>query len=359
MRMRVDEKVAEAAILGGSFFGGGGGGDIKTGLHMARLAVELGDLYIVDLDEVPKDSFIVTASLVGAPAAKEKHVKPSHMVRSAELLRDHARVNVGGFISSENGGSSTANGWVPAAFLEVPVVDAPADGRAHPTGVMGSMGLHKVGDYVSVQAAVGGSREAGTYVEVVARGPLARVDRLVREASVQTGGMVAVTRNPVTPEYVRENAAVGGITKAIEVGRIVQRHYGDAEAVAYGVIGYLGGGRVVDRGIIDSVSLETRGGYDIGRILVRGQRPYEITFWNEYMTLEESGEERLATFPDLIATMSTRTSLPLTSAEVRPGDEVLIVVVPRDHVPLGAGVKDPEVLRQAGSVVGKKLWWDA
>ncbi|MCX8184558.1 MAG: DUF917 family protein [Sulfolobales archaeon] len=357
MKIKIDEKVAEAAILGGSFFGGGGGGDIKTGLMTAKLAVELGDLYIVDLDELPSESLVVTASLVGAPAAKEKYVKPTHMVRSAELLRDRAKVCISGFISSENGGASTANGWIPAAVLNIPVVDAPADGRAHPTGVMGSMGLHRVKDYLSIQAAVGGSREAGTYVELVAAGSLARVDRLVREASVQAGGMVAVTRNPVNPEYLKENAAVGGLSKAMEVGKIMQKHYGDAEAIAFSVIEYLGGGQVVDKGTVESVFLETRGGYDIGRIVIRGESKYfEVLFWNEYMTLEEIGGARLATFPDLIVTLNTETSLPLTSAEIKIGDKVVLMMVPKDLVPLGAGVKDPEIIKQVEVVVGKKLW---
>jgi len=357
VRIKLDEKIAEAAILGGSFFGGGGGGDLKTGLAAARLAVELGDLYVVDVSDIPRDSFVVTASLVGAPAARERYVRPTHMVKSAELLRDYARIQIGGFISSENGGASTANGWVPAAALEVPVVDAPADGRAHPTGVMGSMGLHRVRGYVSIQAAVGGSKEAGTYVELVACGSLARVDRLVREASVQAGGMVAVARNPVSPEYVKENAAVGGLSKAIEVGKIMQKHYGDAEAVALDVIKYLGSGEVVDRGVVETVVLETRGGYDIGRVVVRGaSKRYEITFWNEYMTLEDSNGMRLATFPDLIVTLSIKTSLPLTSAEIREGDETLVIAIPKGFVPLGAGVKDPELLKQVESVIGKKLW---
>jgi len=357
VRIKIDEKVAEAAVLGGSFFGGGGGGDLKTGLVTARLAVELGDLYVVDVDEVPSSSYVVTASIVGAPAAKEKYLKPAHMIRSAELLRDYGGVCVGGFISSENGGASTANGWVPAAVLGIPVVDAPADGRAHPTGVMGSMGLHKIKDYTSVQAAVGGSREAGTYVEVVARGSLARVDKLIREASVQAGGMVAVTRNPVSPEYLRENAAVGALSKAIEVGKIMQKHYGDAEGIAHEAVKYLGGGHVVNRGFVSNVSLETRGGYDVGRVIVKSNsKSYEITFWNEYMTLEDSEGVRLATFPDLIVTLDLKKSLPLSSAEVKVGDEVLIVVIPKEFVPLGAGVKDPEILKQVETVIGKKVW---
>jgi DUF917 family protein len=73
------------------------------------------------------------------------------------------------------------------------------------------------------------------------------------------------------------------------------------------------------------------------------------------MTLESSGNVRLATFPDLIVTLDLKTSLPLPSAEVKAGDEVLITVIPKELVPLGAGVKDPEILRQVENVIGKRI----
>ncbi len=356
MRIKVDEKTAKAIVLGGAFLGGGGGGDYRMGLQVAKLALELGDLYIVSLDELKPGDLVATASLVGAPAAKEKYVKPAHMVRSAELLMSYAKVSIAGFISSENGGASSTNGWIPAALMGLPVIDAPADGRAHPTGVMGSMGLHKLKDYVSIQAAVGGNKEKGMYVELVASGRLERVDKLVREAAVQAGGMVAVTRNPVTAEYLRGNAAPGALTMAMKIGEIIERYSTSPEEMCYKVIEYIGGGRVVDKGTVEEVVLETRGGYDIGRALIKGSKTlYEVTIWNEYMTLEDSSGARYATFPDLIVTIDAKTLMPKTSAELVRGDEVLIVVIPKELIPLGAGVKDPEILAQVGNVIGKSV----
>lgn len=356
MRVKIDEKIAEAAVLGGSFFGGGGGGDLRTGLRMAKLAIELGNVYIIDIDSVPNDKYIVTTSIVGAPAAKEKYLLPTHMIRSVELLMNFANISIGGFISSENGGTSTINGWIPSAVLEIPVVDAPANGRAHPTGVMGSMNLHKIKDYISLQSAVGGNKEIGKYVEIVARGTLDKVDKLIREASVQAGGMVAVTRNPLSKEYVAKNAALGALTKAIEVGKIMMKFTGDSEKIAEEIIKYLGGGSVIDRGIVQNVNLETRGGYDIGKVLIKSKdkdKLYEITFWNEYMTLEDIEGQRIATFPDLIVTLNVNTALPLTSAEIKTGDEVLILSIPKDLIPLGTAVKDAELLSQIENVIGK------
>ena len=63
------------------------------------------------------------------------------------------------------GGEATVNGWLQAAVLGLPLVDLPCNGRAHPTGVMGSMNLHKITDYKTVQACVGGNPETGSHVE--------------------------------------------------------------------------------------------------------------------------------------------------------------------------------------------------
>ncbi len=351
--IKVDEEVAEAAVLGGAFFGGGGGGDLRLGLRHAKLAVQLGEVLIVDVGSIPEDKFVVTASMVGAPAAKEKYLVPAHALRSTELFIDVGQLPLGGIISSENGGYSTINGWIQSALLGIPIVDAPADGRAHPTGVMGAIGLHKIPDYISIQTAVGGSKELGRYVEVIAKGSLEKTAKIIREAAVQAGGLVAVTRNPVTPEYLKKNAAVGGITQAIEVGRIIRAHKNDPEQMIKKIIEHLGGGELIDRGEVEKVLLETRGGFDIGKVIVKSRDTrYELIFWNEFMSLEDSDGNRYGTFPDLIVAIDIDNSLPLTSAEIRRGNKVALVVIPKKKLILGAGVKDPDVLKTVEQVVG-------
>ncbi|MEM2333954.1 MAG: DUF917 family protein [Candidatus Caldarchaeum sp.] len=352
--LRIDESLAEAAVLGGAFFGGGGGGEISLGLKYAKLAVESGDVIIVDIDEVT-EGLIATASIIGAPSAREKHVSAKHILKSAEMLIDMSGEYITGFITSENGGMSTVNGWIPSAFMDIPVVDAPADGRAHPTGVMGSMGLHKVKNYVSIQAAVGGREESGQYVEVFAKGSLDKVDKIIREASVQAGGMVAVTRNPVSPNYVKENAAVGGLKLAIEVGKIFQKYRGDGERIVENIVKKTAG-KLIDSGVVESVTLESKGGYDVGTVQVRGVTgTYLLTFWNEYMTLEKNKNERLATFPDLIVTLSSETGLPIASAEISKGQKITIVIVPREKIPLGSGVRDIDLLKRVENIIQKKM----
>ncbi|MDK2871493.1 MAG: uncharacterized protein PWQ16_845 [bacterium] len=356
MILKVNEDIAEAAVLGGAFLGGGGGGDFKLGLSHARLALSLGEIRLIDIDSLPEDGYLVTASMVGAPAAKEKLVLPSHMLKSFQILKESFKGEITGIVSSENGGYSTINGWIVSALTGIPIVDAPADGRAHPTGIMGAMGLHRLKDFVSLQSAVGGSEEEGRYIEILVKGNLIRASRMVREAAVQAGGLVAVTRNPVKRNYVKENGAIGAMTQAIEIGGFMKKYKGETYKLSEKIIEYLGNGKIVDKVRIMEVSLKTEGGFDVGKVIAQGEKDrYEVTFWNEFMTLESSDGERLATFPDLISLIEMEESIPLTSAEIKENMEALLLAIPKESIILGAGVKDPEVLREVEKITGKKI----
>lgn len=85
--MVLTEATAEAAVLGGAVLGGGGGGSMTDGLEMARLAVRMGDIRFVPLDAIADQETLLTVSAVGAPAARERYVRPAHYLRAVELFR--------------------------------------------------------------------------------------------------------------------------------------------------------------------------------------------------------------------------------------------------------------------------------
>lgn len=353
--IKPDLKMAEAAVYGGALLGGGGGGWVKDGLEMARLALEVGDPFIVGVEELPEDATVVTVSLIGAPAAPERYLKPIHYVRAVELLMRGAGIRVDGLITSENGAAATVNGWFQSAALGMPVVDAPCNGRAHPTGLMGSIGLTNVKGYVSVQAGAGGNPEAGRYVEILVKGPLEKAASLIRQASVSAGGLIGVARNPVSASYLRENGAVGAIGMAIRVGRaLLDNKTSGPKSMIEAAMEELGGS-VVAEGVVEKVGIETAGGFDIGTVLIKADgKEYELTFWNEYMTMEEGGE-RIATFPDLIATMSLDRGFPIITAEIREGQRVALVKVPKSKLILGAGMRDQKLFKQVEEVTKKEI----
>lgn len=352
--IEINEEMVKNAVLGGAFLGGGGGGNLKEGEKLGGLSLAVGIPTLISLDELQDDATLVTVSAVGAPAAKEQYLKPIHYVKAIQLI-EKSGVKVDGLITCENGGLATLNGWFQSAVLGIPVVDAPCDGRAHPTGLMGSVGLHKSKDYVSRQAAVGGDRDKGRYLEIYVAANIIEAARIIREAAVSAGGLVSVARNPITVKYARDNTAVGGVSQAIELGKIMREAKEKSpEYMVERAVEFLRG-RKIAQGEVQNVKLKTRGGFDVGNITVRDEKElYELTFWNEYMCLENEGQ-RIATFPDLIATINLKNGLPLTSAEVREGQNIAVLYVPKQNLRLGAGVRDSEIFKPIEEATNKQI----
>ena len=349
--IKLTREMAEAAVLGGCVLGGGGGGSIDEGRKTASLAVELADLELLDGEELEEDDVVVNVSAVGAPSSTEAFAKPADYAETVRMVEQFTGKKAAGIITNEAGGLATVNGWIQAALLGLPVVDLPSNGRAHPTGIMGAMGLHRVEGYQSVQAAIGGNPAKGMKVEAVVKGSIERASALVRNAAVQAGGFVAVARNPVTVGYAKKNSAAGAVRQAISLGEAMRKAQSmGGEAVLEAVCKELGG-RILHRGAVRRVELTCKGGFDVGCVSWEG---FELTFWNEYMTAEQDGK-RLGTFPDLIMTLDAKTGMPITSAAIREGMEAAVLHVPKEGIRLGAGMRDPRLFEACEEAVEKSI----
>jgi hypothetical protein len=354
--MRVlDRDAVKAAVAGGSVLAGGGGGWVGEGLELGDLAVRLGTPRLATLDEIPADGLVVTVSMVGAPAAPDRYLRPIDYVRAVELLLAAGEGPVVGFVSSENGALSSTNGWLQAAVFDRPVIDAPCNGRAHPTGKMGSLGLASSTTFRTVQAAVGGDPGRGLRLELVTRGTVARTATLVRQASVQAGGLVAVARTPLPAAELRARAAVGGVSHAIRIGEAMLAAEGGGAATLVEAIVGATGGRLLGQGRVVRLERDSATGFDVGRAVVdSAPAPLELFFCNEYMAVERDGA-RLCTFPDLVVTLARASGRPVSVAELTPGHEVLVLHVDRGRIPLGAGVWDPTTYPEVEAVMGKEI----
>jgi len=336
----------KSLALGGAILGGGGGGWMGDGERDGLLALEIGEVPLLDPREAFGGMLVAVSAALGAPT-RRGNTRPRHFIRSAELLRE-AGVKFDALIAAENGGYNSFGGWIQAAALGLPVVDAPADGRAHPTAMMGGMGLQREQGYVSVKAV------ACEGVEVVARGSLVKTSSVARMIAQDVGALVAMTRDPVTVAYTLEHGAPYAISKAIELGRRVREAFkGGADRGPKAALEFLGG-MLVCHGVVKEKSQEVRGGFDVGTLLIEGDTiEYEITYVNEYMTLEEGGR-RLGTFPDLICTFDVE-GRPVTSAAMDEGDGVYVTLTGRDRIPIGDGNRYPEVYKPIEEALGRPM----
>ena len=349
--MKIDAISGKHAVLGGAFLGGGGGGSELEGLKTLEEALKYGEIELHSIDEFNADDVIVTASAVGSPASTESYISVEQVVDNLALFKAIYGQEIKGIITNENGGHSTTNGWILAAATGIPLVDAPCNGRAHPTGVMGSMGLETISDYETVQTAAGGKADMAVSVSI--RGKLDRASRMVRQAAVESGGLVTVLRNPVGAAYVKEHAAIGSLAMAIEVGKILDEAADTGDAIEK--LSDMYDLSLVAQGRVVACNLTIEGGFDHGSIVIDdGDQQYKVTFWNEFMSVEAEGQ-RLATFPDLIGLLEETSKRVLTSAMVKEGDRVCLYKIPKDHLILGAGMKSRDQIKLVEQVLNIEM----
>lgn len=172
---------------------------------------------------------------------------------------------------------------------------------------------------------------------------------------MEAGGFVTVLRNPVTIEYIRDNAAIDCLNHAIEVGRVFIENLGNPDGVISGLEKLLDL-EILCRGQVSKFNLVTKDGLDVGSLCVEGENGgHDLTFWNEYISVDHEDGQRLASFPDLIAILDSESGLPILSAELEAGRKVILVNVKKEKVSLGKSMYDMELLSQVEEVIGKEL----
>ncbi|NSY18732.1 DUF917 family protein [Neorhizobium sp. AL 9.2.2] len=338
------EKDVEAAVRGGSVYAAGGGGWSDHGRMLGYAAVSVGRPELVTIDELSDDDWVATAAAIGAPASTTAwEMQGIDYVKAVQLLQDALGEKVAALMIGQNGKSSTLNGWLPSAILGTKVLDAVGDVRAHPTGDMGSIGMANSPEQM-IQTAVGGNRAENRYIELVVRGATAKVSPILRTASDMSGGFIASCRNPLRASYVRNNAALGGISLALTLGEaIIEADAKGGSAIIDAIVRTTGGTILVEAEVTAKSVVYTKEAFDVGTItLGSGDGAITLHVMNEYMAVDDAGGNRLATFPDIIATLSPPGE-PLSVGQLEVGMPVFLLHVPKTLIPLSSSVKDPSV----------------
>jgi uncharacterized protein len=350
------EKDVEAAVRGGSVYAAGGGGWSDHGRMLGYAAVSIGRPELISIDELDDDDWVATAAAIGAPASTTAwEMQGVDYVKAVQLLQDALGEKVAALMIGQNGKSSTLNGWLPSAILGTKVLDAVGDVRAHPTGDMGSIGMANSPEQM-IQTAVGGNRAENRYIELVVRGATAKVSPVLRTASDMSGGFIASCRNPLRASYVRQNAALGGISLALTLGEaIIEADKKGGHAIIDAIVKTTGGTIIGEGHVTDKSVIYTKEAFDVGTItLGSGDSAVTLHVMNEYMAVDGAGGKRLATFPDIIATLSPEGE-PMSVGQLEVGMPVFLLHVPKTIIPLSSSVKDPSVYPVVENALGVSI----
>jgi DUF917 family protein len=283
---------------------------------------------------------------VGAPGVATPRVLPRDSIDAARRLVGLLDRKPAGVICGHVPGF---NAWLVAAALGLDYVDAASNGRGHPTVKMGGMGLASRPDMSIIQVA---SSSNGTPLRVVAEGDIVRTSNVMRQASVVNGGLIYAARGPLTAGFIRENGAAGAITFQLDLGRAMLGAGGPARVRA--AAEFLGGRVLLQGGVTDN-TVSYGGGFDLGRMTVRGSAGEVVLgVYNEYMTADLDGE-RVATFPDMIGTLDPETGEPVAISELSAGSAAAVIIAHRSQFPVGKGALDPAVFPEVEAAMGVDL----
>jgi DUF917 family protein len=114
------------------------------------------------------------------------------------------------------------------------------------------------------------------------------------------------------------------------------------------------GGRELGRGPLRAANVAVRENWDVGTLEVDSGSQLVIHVCNEYMAADVDGE-RVATYPDLIVTLAESDGMPTPAAHREPGERIVVLSVPREQIPLGAGVREAAVYRDPERLLGIEL----
>ena len=352
--MLVNLEDVKKIAIGSLFLGGGGGGDIREGLSTARRALELGEVQIIPLSEVgEKEGVILTISGVGSPASDTAYYSEDVYEKILYLIQSQEKKKIIGFIPCEMGASSSFEPFIPAARLNIPVINSACDGRAHPFGIMGSLGLEKGDKNITVQAGAGGRESTNTYVEVLLTGSIETTSDLIRNAAAKAGGAIAVARNPVAPSWLETSGATGAYDLAYRLGEVylTGKTVEEKIAAACSVVE----GNIICQGRVENYTLCTENALDHGSFTVSSENDkYQLYFFNEYMAVDKNGE-RLHTFPDLITTIDTQTGEILTTAQIENGCNITVVAASKEHMLLGKGLLYRDVYQRIENILNIEM----
>jgi len=341
----LDERRLRELVYGGAVLGAGGGGSIEAGLAAGSEALALGSPRLVEIDELAPTTLIATLSIIGSMGGMSgAQPRPQHGLALSQLAKLEKK-HIGAVIASEVGPQAVTYGWRESAIAGITIVDAPCNGRAHPLGVMGSLGLNRSPSHIARVVAIGGNGGGSNHVQLSLRNSATKAGKMIRDTAASSGIPLAVARNLLPASYVRNHAAIGGLKYAAQVGAIVLREmkYG-LERLLHQLVRFMGG-RILFAGRVDSVSLTEAHGFTLGHIRLQDRHGSEcsVGVCNEYLVLRK--ERKIpATFPDLITIFDFESCLPLASPQVKPGMRVAVLGVPRSRLKLGSTMKDRSLL---------------
>lgn len=309
-------------IRGAALMGAGGGGSPENAAEIADDAFsETDSIELVDPTELEDDARAVVTGGMGAPQ-HSKGPEAREELFAVEQLEATLGEEYGFLLPFEIGAGNVARPFRAAAATGRPVVDGDGAGRAVPELQMATYNL--AGISIEPFALSAADRNAAVlYPNDTNAG-----ERMSRALTVEFDNSAGFACYPMDGRQVRETVVDGSVSKARAVGETLRRAAEEGEDPVAAVVDHLDG-VMLARGTVDSVTSETRDGFDFAEVVLQDTAEggeIRVGVKNENMVVWRD-DEPLAVAPDLICWV-TPDGDPLTNVDVTEAMDVAIIGAP-------------------------------
>jgi len=328
---------------GAAVLGTGGGGDPYLGTLAALRALERhGEPRVVGVDELPEESLVASAVMVGAPVPLiEKFPLGEELVEAYQALDEFLGGRLAALLPFEIGGVNTIVALALGMRMGLPVVDADIMGRAYPELDLVTLSLYGVKATPFALADEHGNRALMNTVDN------AWTERVGRAIAIEFGAICPGMGYVVTARQAREAAILGTLSRAQEIGAAI-RLAAETKRDPVGEVLDVSGGFLLFRGKITDVQRRTQRGWSLGEAVIEGTdefigRGMVIQFQNENLVARLDGSV-VASVPDLITILDADTAQAITTERLRYGNRTIVLGLPCDEkwrTPAGVALGGP------------------
>jgi len=322
----------EAMALGTWILGTGGGGTPYPNLLNVRQLYAAGKrVTLQDPRSLPDDALVAVLSSQGAPlVGQERLSDPAMATKPLRIMEAYLGRKFDAVMPVEIGGGNGLHAIMVAAQTGLPAIDADAMGRAYPEAQMTSFA---VADLQCYPLAMGDIRDNEVIIKKAHSWKW--MERTSRKICTEFGSLASTCKAPRSGLEVKDHGILYTTTKAIDLGKAVEKARGDHSDPVQAIVDECGGHRIFTGKIVD-VERRTTGGFLRGRTRLEGLGPdngelFEIEFQNEY-SVGSRDQQPIVMTPDLICVVDSVSGDGIGTEAIRYGQRVDVLVLPAPPV---------------------------
>lgn len=293
---------------GATFLGSGGGGDTEYDLLATSELIEKnGPVPLLKVDELKDDDLVVPVGFIGAPlVSTEKLPSGKEFFAVLEEVEKYYGRKPTALVAAEIGGSNAFTAIQAASLTGLKVLDADTLGRAFPRLEMSSGSLFGIKPAPAFIA-----DSLGNAAKLHAKTPV-QLENFFRALSTAMGSSALVAIYIMTGKEAKMALVRGTLTQAKNLAK-------NGAAL----------GKKVASGVITNIHQEIRDGFLKGTIFISPN--IAIHYQNEYLMVFD-GEKALATTPDIIALVNSKSKDPLPVEQIKFGLHVDVLILPSPDI---------------------------